>query len=64
LIKKGVAIGEARGEAREKRNTIRILQSILGLAESPEGELANMDVSEMQARIEKLRVQIGNRFAD
>jgi hypothetical protein len=69
LIKKGetrgIAIGEARGETRgkalEKWNTIRILQSILGLPESPNEEFADKDLSELQAMIETLRVQIVTR---
>ncbi len=65
LIKKGEVRGEARGEARgithEKANTIRILQSILGVAESTDVELTGKSLSELQAAIETLRKQIGNR---
>ena len=69
LIKKGEARGEARGETRgeargkalEKWNTIRMLQSILGLPESPDSEFANKDLSELQSMIESLRVQIVTR---
>ena len=57
LIKKG----EARGIIHEKANTIRILQSILGIAESTNEELTGKSLSELQATIETLRKQIGNR---
>ncbi|MEZ6079298.1 MAG: hypothetical protein R3C56_27605 [Pirellulaceae bacterium] len=62
LIKKGEARGEARGITHEKANTIRILQSILGVAESTNEELSGKSLSELQATIETLRKQIGNRF--
>ena len=57
LIKKG----EARGEARANANTIRILQSILGIAESTDEERTGKSLSELQATIETLRKQICNR---
>ena len=61
LIKKGEARGEARGITLEKANTIRILQSILGIPESSDEELTGKSLSEMQATIETLRKQIGSR---
>jgi hypothetical protein len=61
LIKKGEARGEARGKALEKGNTIRMLQSILGLPESPDSEFANKALSDLQSMIESLRMQIVNR---
>lgn len=69
LIKKGeaigIAIGEARCEARGEGNakTIRMLQSILGLPESSDEEFAGKDLSELNAMIDALRVQIVNRSA-
>ncbi|MBU6238164.1 MAG: hypothetical protein KGQ51_10055, partial [Planctomycetes bacterium] len=67
LIKKGEAIGEARGEARgkalEKWNTIRTLQSILGLPESTDEDLNVKDLSELNAMIDAIRKQIVNRSA-
>lgn len=71
LIKKGEAIGiaigearcEARGEARANAKTIRMLQSILGLPESSDEEFAGKDLSELNAMIDALRVQIVNRSA-
>ncbi len=61
LIKKGEARGEARGITKEKVNTIRILQSILGVPGSTDDELADKTLSDLQATIEALRKQIGNR---
>jgi hypothetical protein len=69
LIKKGEARGEARGEVRgEARGktsasikTIRILQSILGVTESSDEELAGKDLADLEAKIETLRNQIGSR---
>ena len=71
LIKKGEAIGiaigeargEAKGEARASAKTIRMLQSILGLPESSDEEFAGKDLSELNAMIDALRVQIVNRSA-
>jgi hypothetical protein len=67
LIKKGeaigIVIGEARGEARASEKTIRMLQSILGLPESSDEEFADKDLSELNAMIDALRVQIVNRTA-
>jgi hypothetical protein len=40
---------------------IRILQSILGLPESPDEDLVDKDLSELQAMIETLRLQIVTR---
>jgi len=54
LIKKG----EARGEARASVKMIRILQSILGLPKSPDEDLVDKDLSELQGMIETLRVQV------
>ncbi len=65
LIKKGEARGEARGitlgEAREKGNTIRILQSLLGLPESSNEELMGQSLEKLQAMFEAPRKQISNR---
>jgi hypothetical protein len=61
LIKKGEARGEALGVAREKRNTIRMLQAILGLPESPDDTLAGQDLPALQAMIDTLRAQLVNR---
>jgi hypothetical protein len=58
LIKKGEARGETRGEARASVKMIRILQSILGLPESPDEDLVDKDLSELQGMIETLRVQV------
>jgi hypothetical protein len=71
LIKKGEAIGiaigeargEAKGEARASAKTIRMLQSILGLPESSDEEFAGKDLSQLNAMIDALRVQIVNRSA-
>ena len=64
---RGITIGETRGitigEAREKGNTIRILQSILGLAESPDEDLAGKKLEELQAMIDDLRQQVSQRPA-
>lgn len=57
LIKKG----EARGEAREKRNTVRILQSILHVPQSTDQELSSKKLDELQATIEALQQQIVDR---
>jgi hypothetical protein len=65
LIKKGEArgkvIGEAIGEAREKTNTIRILQSILNVPQSTDQELAGKTSGELQAMIDALQQQIVQR---
>jgi predicted transposase/invertase (TIGR01784 family) len=61
LLKKGEARGEARGEAKERRRTVRILQSILGEAESTDEELAGKRLEDLDAIIEALRKQIGSR---
>ena len=58
---RGIAKGEERGKAVERWNTIRMLQSILGLPESNEGELADKDLAELQVMIDSLRSQIVNR---
>jgi hypothetical protein len=65
LIKKGEAqgkvIGKAIGEAREKANTIRILQSILNAPQSTDQELGDKKLDELQATIEALQQQVFNR---
>jgi len=69
LIKKGEARGEARGkalgeqigEAREKANTIRMLQSILSVPQSTDEALSDKKLDELQATIETLQQQIVNR---
>jgi predicted transposase YdaD len=74
LIKKGEARGEARGEAigealesgergeaRASANTIRMLQSLLGVPESSNEELSVKSLEELQATIEKLRQQLSSR---
>jgi hypothetical protein len=62
---RGIALGEARGiavgKAREKWDTIRILQSLLGIPESSDDEFADKSLEELQAMIETLRKQISNR---
>jgi hypothetical protein len=57
LIKKGEAIGEAR----EKINTIRILQSILSVPQSTDQELGGKTIGELQAMIDALQQQIVQR---
>ncbi|HBJ33836.1 MAG TPA: hypothetical protein DDZ51_03530 [Planctomycetaceae bacterium] len=61
LIKKGGARGEARGQAREKRNTIRILQSILSIPQSTDQELSDKKLEELQLMIEQLQRMIMNQ---
>jgi hypothetical protein len=61
LIKKGEAQGIAIGEAREKANTIRILQSILNVPQSTELELAEKTLVELQATIDSLQQRITHR---
>ncbi len=65
LIKKGEERGEARGialgEARASANTIRILQSLLALAESSNEELTGKSLEQLQAAIEELRKQLSSR---
>lgn len=58
---RGKAIGEAIGEAREKTNTIRILQSILSVPQSTDQELGGKKIDELQAMIEALQQQIVQR---
>lgn len=50
-----------KGEAREKRNTIRILQSILHVPQSTDQELSSKKLDELQATIETLQQQIVDR---
>jgi hypothetical protein len=45
----------------ERRRTVRILQSILGEAESTDEELADKGLEDLDAIIEALRKQIGAR---
>ncbi len=69
LIKKGEARGEAKGEAKgEARglaqgiaNTIRTLQTILGIPQSSDEQLAGKSTDELQAAIESLQQQIARR---
>jgi len=65
LIKKGEERCEARGislgEARASANTIRILQSLLGLPQSSNEELTGKSLEQLQAAIEELRKQISSR---
>jgi predicted transposase YdaD len=58
---RGEAKGEEKGEAKASVKTIRILQSILGLSESADEEFADKNLSELQAIIESLRLQIVHR---
>jgi predicted transposase YdaD len=58
---RGIALGEARGIARASANTIRILQSILGLPESSDNDFADKSLAELQSMIARLREQISNR---
>ena len=58
LIKKG----EARGEAREKRNTIRTLQTILDLPLSSDEQLSGKQPEELLSMIETLQHQITGRM--
>ncbi|TWT89410.1 Rpn family recombination-promoting nuclease/putative transposase [Neorhodopirellula pilleata] len=60
LIRKG----EARGETRGRVETIRILQSILGVPPSTDDSLAGKSLDEMQATIESLQQQIIDRRGD
>jgi hypothetical protein len=66
LIKKGEARGEARGESRgialEKANTIRTLETILGIAQSTDEQLAGRSVTELRATIDSLQHQIAQRI--
>lgn len=57
----GKGIGEKIGQAREKVNTIRILQSILSAPQSSDRELSDKSLDELQATIESLQQQIMNR---
>lgn len=65
LIKKGEERGEARGialgEFLASANTIRILQSLLGLPESSNKELTSTILEQLQAAIEELRKQLSSR---
>jgi len=66
LIKKGEARDEARGVAsgiaQEKANTIRTLQTILGVPQSADEQLAGKSAEELQAAIESLQQQIARRL--
>ena len=62
LIKKGEARGVASGIAQEKANTIRTLQTILGVPQSADEQLAGKSAEELQAGIESLQQQIARRL--
>lgn len=57
LIKKG----EAQGKISASIKTVRILQSILGVTESSDEEMAGKDLADLEAMIETLRMQICSR---
>ncbi len=61
LLKKGEAKGEARGKTLEKMNTVRILQSILGVPQSSDDELSGMNLEQLQTTIESMQQQILQR---
>ncbi len=63
LIKKGEARGEARGEISATIKTIRVLQSILGVAQSRDEEMADKDLAALEVMIEELRERISSRLA-
>ena len=62
LIRQGEAIGEARGEAKEKREMIRMLQSMLGVSPTSHADLSGKSLVELQAMIDGLREQLVNRL--
>jgi len=65
LIKKGEAREEARREVRGEKKAsirpIRILQSILGVAESTDEELVGKSLEGLGAMIEDLQQQVSER---
>lgn len=61
-VTQGISQGISQGEAREKRNTIRTLQSILALPMSSEEELSGKQVDDRQSIIETLQHQIAARL--
>jgi len=61
LIKKGEARGKAEGKAEERRRTVRVLQSILGLTESSEEDLAGRSLEALGVMIEDLQQQVAKR---
>jgi hypothetical protein len=67
LIKKGEARGEERGEAQGKVSasikTVRILQSILGVTQSSDDEMAGKDLTALDVMIDDLRERISSRLA-
>jgi len=62
LIKKGEARGVASGIAQEKANTIRTLQTILGISHSSDEQLTGKGPAELQLTIESLQQQIARRL--
>ncbi len=62
LIKKGEARGVASGIAQEKANTIRTLQTILGIPQSSDEQLIGKSAEALQAAIESLQQQIARRL--
>jgi hypothetical protein len=63
LIAKGRADGEARGEARGKViGQLTLLQKMMGLPGTPEGELAALSLEQLQARLADLEGQYHSEF--
>jgi hypothetical protein len=62
LIKKGEARGRAQGRAQGTANTIRTLQTILGIPPSSDEQLSGSSPEELQASIESLQQQIARRL--
>lgn len=49
--------------AEERRKTIRILQSILGVTQSTDEEVTGKDLAALEVMIEELRERISSRLA-
>jgi predicted transposase YdaD len=62
LIKKGEARGRAQGRAQGTANTIRTLQTILGIPPSSDEQLSGSSPEELLASIESLQQQIARRL--
>ena len=49
--------------AEERRKTIRILKSILGVTQSTDEEMASKDLAALEVMIDELRDRISSRLA-
>jgi len=59
----GIARGKAEGKAEERSRTIRVLQSILGIAESTDEELAGKSLEVLGEMVEELQQQVAKRVS-